>query len=433
MVICRAAALFALLLPAAAAAQDRPLQALKDMSLGGGVTLSLGGELRERFEAVSQPGFGLDGASHEDVLMHRLLLSADLRAGPGFRAFLQLGSWLATERETGAAPTDEDVLDLAQGYLDLSTPLGGGRATLRAGRQEMSFGSSRLVSVRESPNIRRSFDGARAFWGSPALRVDAFAVRPVRLSRDAFDDQSETREGLWGVYGTGPVGLLPGLSADLYYLGLQRDRAVFAQGAEREDRHTLGTRLFGAAAGWDWDVELAGQLGSFGPDRILAWTVATDIGFTFAAAPWRPRLGLKADIASGDGDASDDRLGTFNALYPKVPYFSEAGLVAPANVMDLQPSLTVRPHDSVELFAGWNVLWRHRTEDAFYAPPLSPVDGTVGGDRFIGHQAQLSASWTVMPGVELKAWYVHFFAGSTIAQAGGKDVDYLALSAAFRF
>ena len=32
--------------------------------------------------------------------------------------------------------------------------------TLRIGRQEMSYGSSRLVSVREGPNVRRSFDGA---------------------------------------------------------------------------------------------------------------------------------------------------------------------------------------------------------------------------------------------------------------------------------
>ena len=43
----------------------------------------------------------------------------------------------------------------------------------------MEFGAGRLIDVREGPNIRQSRDGARAFYESPDLRVDAFVTKPV--------------------------------------------------------------------------------------------------------------------------------------------------------------------------------------------------------------------------------------------------------------
>jgi hypothetical protein len=416
-----------------APAADGWRAALHQMPSAPGASLTLGGELRERLEAAWPPGFGLKGVQQESVWLHRLTINAGLSVGEGLRAYVQLGSWFASNRATGRSTTDEDRLDLAQGYVDLSAAAGLGRATLRAGRQEMSFGASRLVSVRESPNMRRSFDGVRAFWKSDAARLDGFVVRPVRLSTGVFDDSSESRELFWGAYATVPVAAMPGLSVDAYYLGLQRRIATFAQGRGREERHTFGGRLFGTGGGWDWDIEAALQVGQFGISEIRAWTAAADLGYSFAAMPWRPRFGVKADIASGDADPRDRRLGTFNALYPRLPYFSEAGLVAPANLIDLQPGVTLHPLDSVEVTAAWDVLWRQTTADAFYTTPLTPLPGSIGGPPFIGHQPNLSVTWTSRPEVEMRAWYVHFFAGDTIRRAGGHDLDYLAGSIALRF
>jgi hypothetical protein len=224
------------------------------------------------------------------------------------------------------------------------------------------------------------------------------------------------------------------LRADLYYLGLRRDDSDFLPGTARETRHTLGTRLFGKAAGWDWDVEGAVQSGSFGRDRIRAWTVASDAGFTLAELPLSPRLGLKADIASGDGNPNDRTLGTFNPLYPKLPYFSEAGLVAPANVMDLQPTVTLQLTPSLSLLLGYNSLWRHRRQDAFYAPPLQPVPGTEGGgSRYIGRQLIADLEWQATENISVKAGYVHATPGDTLRKVGGRTVDFGYGSVAYRF
>lgn len=401
--------------------------------------VTLGGELRGRFESYHNPDFNFDGTEKRNTyLLRRTLLHADLHLGPSLRIFGQLGSSNGFGEAIPLGPTQEDRFDAQQGFVDLMLPLGAGRGslTLRGGRQEMAFGSSRLVSVREGPNVRLSFDGARAFWRSEesGFRVDAFATRPVELREGIFEDRSNPRQAFWGVYATGPLAMLaPNLSADLYYLGYKRDRARFAQGTADERRHTFGTRLFGKAGNWDWDFEAAYQTGSFGRAEIGAFTIASETGYTFANLPWAPRLALKADIASGDARAGDAQLGTFNPLFPKLPYFTEATLNAPANLMDVYPSLTLAPSSGINLTVGWDFLWRHRTGDAFYLPPLVAIEGTVGEGRFIGHQVQVLAQWQATRHLELRAAYTHFTAGKTIRKAGGRDVDFVLLSAAYKW
>ncbi len=91
-----------------------------------------------------------------------------------------------------------------------------------------------------------------------------------------------------------------------------------------------------------WFVRAELQIfGSFGKATISAWTAASDTGYRLEVAPFRPRLGLKMDVISGDGNPKDNTLGTFNALYPKLAYFSENALVVPANLFNVYPYFSV--------------------------------------------------------------------------------------------
>lgn len=412
-----------------ALAQPQSTDRLKCLAVGD-ATLTLGGDLRERIEVVRNPGFGLEQDS-DYVFLHRAMIHADLRVGDEVRAFVQLGAFRASGREAPGPPTDRNELDFTQAFVDVSASVGDGRATLRGGRQEVDFGSSRLISVREGPNVRRTFDGVRAFWSSGQTRVDAFYLHPVAIKRGVFDDSTVDGEGLWGVYATTPVGGM--LKADLYYLGYRRERARFAIGTADERRHSIGARLFGENRGFDFDVEGVIQFGEFGASDIFAWTIASDIGFTFTDLPLTPRLGLKADVASGDDNAADATLGTFNALYPKFPYFSEANLIAPANVIDLHPSvgLTLSPTLSIQI--GWNGLWRQTTQDSIYVPLLNPIAGSSGGERFIGHQAIVGGQWSVTNRVTISAQYVHFEPGNALDLLGGNRVDFGMVSVTARW
>jgi hypothetical protein len=157
----------------------------------------------------------------------------------------------------------------------------------------MAYGSQRLISVRDSPNNRLAFDAVRvltlARW-----RADAWVGQPVEIDHGMFDDQRIEETTFWGGYLTGPLPFIPGFRADFYYLGLSRDNARFARGTADETRHSLGTRLFGKQDALDWNFEFVGQFGSFGSDSILAWTAASDTGWTFTNAPAKPRAAAQS-------------------------------------------------------------------------------------------------------------------------------------------
>ena len=400
-----------------------------------GSYLSLGGEFRERFETYADPLFGLKRQGSDTYLLHRILVHADLHVSDNLRGFVQLGSELETGKNQPLSPTDQDRLDLQQGFIEARAPVSGAPApSLRAGRQEMVFGSQRLVGVREGTNVRRSFDGFRGFDTLGDVRLDLFATRPVRLRQGVFDDQPDHAQAFWGAYATAPVGFLPPLKMDLYYLGYENDLARFGGLRGEERRHSLGTRLFGAAADWDWNVEGLGQFGHFGNRDIRAWTVASDTGRTLPDIPWQPRLGLKANVASGDHNPRGGTLGTFNPLFPKLPYFNEATLIVPSNFFDIYPSVTVRPTTSLSITLGWDFLWRESKRDAVYASPFTAIAGTAQANaRRIGDQIALEAQWQADAHLAFTGSLVRFNAGPTIRSAGGKDVDFAMLAASYRY
>lgn len=166
---------------------------------------------------------------------------------------------------------------------------------------------------------------------------------PVEVDPGQFDDQNVRDVWFWGVYATVPCPSLSGMQLDLYYRGLSNPHAVFNQGTGREEAHTVGTRFFGTLGHWDVNDEAIYQFGQFGSGAVNAWSVAIDHGFTLEKLWSQPRLGLRATIASGDSSASDADLQTFNPLFVRGNYFSEAGFLSPQNFIDLFQSLRIKP------------------------------------------------------------------------------------------
>jgi hypothetical protein len=418
--------------------------------------LTLGGELRERVQDTRNPAFGLPSPVRNADVYHRAFLFADVHLGPQFRTFVEFVNG-ETEGTTKTPSTfEQDSLDVLQAFADVAVPLGKrGDLTLRIGREDMLFGSSRLVSLREAPNVRRTFDGLRAFWKEGnGKRLDAFVVRPVTPRLGVFNDVTDRTQLFWGLYATGPVSQSSGLHLDVYYLGLDRRNAPFAQGLAREHRHTVGARFFGNRTGvdldeeelnfasrqttdteskLDWDVEAAYQFGSFGAAGIRAWMISSNWGYTLTEFPRSPRLGIKADAASGDSNLQDDGLGTFNPLYPALRYYSLVRLFEPANLMNLQPSITFDLARGVSANLALSALWRENEADAFYAPPLVPVKATATHDRFIGRQASAILAWKASAHLTVAANYAHFTPGGSVRKAGGHSGDFFLALAQFKF
>ena len=414
------------------------LDAIKFIPLNtnGDWYLTLGGEIRERYEYYHNSSWGHGTQDDNGYLLQRYMIHADVHLGDYFRVFTQFKSGLEDGRNGGPRPTDRDDLDLNQAFFDVCVSLAKSDSlTFRAGRQELAYGSSRLISAREAPNVRLSFDGVKAILNLGGWRVDAFAVKPVRTKPGVFDDDPDPNQKFWGLYAVTPVSWLPGGNIDLYYLGLDRKNARFDQGTAHEARHSVGTRIWGRKAGWDYNFEFVYQFGSFGSGDIQAWTAASDVGFTFERAPLKPRLSLKANVTSGDDNPNDADLQTFNPLFPRGAYFGEPALIGPANHIDVHPQLDLALSRNVTLTLDWDCFWRESTHDGIYGPAVNLIQsGQTSDARYVGNQAEAMLEWRLGRHMTFAADYAHFFAGDFLKQTTpGKDVDYFSAWVTFRF
>ncbi|MCW2238585.1 alginate export family protein [Azospirillum canadense] len=403
----------------------------------GYASLSFGQETRLRFEAIRNSSWGQDNPQNDAYGFWRVLPYADLRVGQGFRVFGQLILADAVGKLEPLAQPDADRIDLMQGFADFNAPLGEAQGTLRIGRQMLSYGSERLISIRYGANVPRSFDAVTGIVTAGPWRVDAFLGRPVRVSPKLFDDERDGRRAAWALYATRPLDLGWGgtTGLDAYYIGYRNDRASFDAGTGREERHTLGTRFFGKADGWDWNWEAMGQFGSFGTGSIQAWSLATDTGYRMDSLPLQPRFGLKANIASGDTNPRDGTLETFNPLFPRAKYFGELTPVGPFNLMNLHPSVDLALSEEFSLNASAIAYWRESLDDGVYDLTGGLLrSGAGSGARYIGTQGELVLSYSAGRTVEGLVSYSIFKPGAFIKDTGpAKTTHFVGMEAVFKF
>jgi hypothetical protein len=404
--------------------------------------LSVGGEVREAFERIGNDNWGQQPIQNA-FFLQRYMAHVDVHYGRHVRSFVQLKSGIETFRQGGPRPIDEKRLDFEAGFVDMCT--GGEKdwIAFRLGRQELNYGSGRLVSVREGPNVRQSFDGFKIMSKEGAWHIDGFAVRPDFDNFGYFNNNPDSQTGFWGIYSTRPI--RRNVSMDLYYLGINTNQTTYQRGTANELRHTLGARLWRPIAqmadGWDFDYETIWQFGSFGSVNICAWGIATETAYRLPTLPLKPRFSLRVDTTSGDNPRTNT-LGTFNALFPVGNYFGilqDTG-PGPINFIDVQPRIeTVFPHN-VSVMTVLLLYWRESLHDGVYGIPGPPFPGLLlraSGNslaRFVGYQPGVEVRWQIDRHAYLQSDYGIFYAGPFLRQTmPGKNLNYLSFWAGYKF
>ncbi len=406
------------------------------LSKGGPAHVSLGGEVRYQYFLFRNEDWGELPRDTDGFVLTRFLGHADVRMSRYLRAFVQLQGSQANGRASATSPVEENPLDLHQAFVEVSPLAGqGSRLTLRLGRQEFRYGSQRLVSVRELPNNRQAFDAVKAVLAGSRYSADAFYSHYVRARKGIFDDKVSRAVRFWGLYGVGKkVPLLGNL--DLYYLGLYKKRTAFDDGAGEELRHSVGSRVWGGDTRWQYDLEGVYQFGSFAGRPIRAWTLSADCRYRSPVLPLRPELGLKTELISGDARREDNRLQTFNPLFPRGAYFGLAAFIGPSNLWDVHPSLALELlPEKLVCVLDHDAFWRYSLNDGIYNQSVNVVysgEGTAG--RFIGHQSAVELTYTPNRHLLLRAEGTWFSAGEFLREAGpGRDVLFGGFTAQFKF
>ncbi|MEX6689988.1 alginate export family protein [Danxiaibacter flavus] len=380
----------------------------------GRIYLSFGGEARIEYVDFNNEDWGRLNIGHNNFLLQRYDLHSDIHLGDRVRVFAQLRSAWESGRKNGPRPIDEDKLNVQNLFADVAL-IKKEKQTLiaRIGRQELDYGSGRLISVREGPNLRLYFTGAKMMYNATSLSIEAFVMKADTINPGSFDNKTSKSINLWGVYGRQIIQRMGNL--DFYYLGIQRPASLFEEGIAKETRHTIGGRFWKYGGGFIYNLEAAYQFGRFGDGNIRAWTASADIGYMFENVKGKPTINLRNDYISGDKKQGDGNLETFNPLYPKGGYFGFNPQIGPVNLIDIHPYATINFTSKWLIQADIVFNWRYSLQDGVYRPSGTlNLPGASSDKRYIGTAYLASVSYTLNKFLSLMSGIQYFQTGAFI-------------------
>jgi hypothetical protein len=396
--------------------------------------ISFGGEMRFQYFYAKNEQWGDVPQDDDGYILSRWLVHADFHAGQHFRTFVQLQSSLSNSRPD-PNPVEDNPLELHQAFVDINANISpASRLTFRIGRQELLYGSQRLVSVRDNPNNRQSFDALRSIFQSPKYRVDLFYSHYVAAKPNIFDDGFNKNVKFWGAYIVrNKVPVLKNI--DFYYLGLWKRHAGFDDGEGEELRHSIGTRVWNNNRNWSYDFEALYQFGKFAGKNISAWTASINTTYQFTHVRLKPILGIKTELISGDKKYDDDRLQTFNPLFPRGAYFGLAALIGPVNLIDAHPSLSLNLSEKISFDIDYDLFWRYSRNDGLYATNASLIySGEKTSEKHIGNQLTGSLVYRPNNFLYFRSEFTWFNASGYLkAASAGKDILFTGITAQLKF
>ena len=340
---------------------------LKRIHIGDDILFSMGGQFWYRYmhEGDSRlNAFRINNSFH----LTRLRFHGDLWYQDKVRLFAEFLDARIWGQELAPLAIDRNQTDMLSIFADVKLfEAKGGKAYVRVGRQELTFGSQRLISSLDWVNTRRTFQGVKTFWHTPKFNLDAFWVRPMVTEWRKFDQWDKKRDfiGLWGTYKP-----QKGHEADLYFLTLldNRGRSVGQAGIMGDaEIYTIGSRYVGTYERFLYELEGMYQFGNNSNQDISAGAVAVGAGYRIPL-PFNPQFWLRYDYASGD-----DNLGvggtrnTFNHLFPFGNYYMGwMDRVGRQNIHDFNAQFSFHPQRWLTFIMQWHRYYLASKTDFLY-------------------------------------------------------------------
>lgn len=397
--------------------------------------MTLGGEYRARFESFTNQNYTTENDSYYS---QRVNLNASLQLGSRIRFFGELYHGYTSGRDR---LIEDDQIDLHQGFVELTLmKKESSSMSLRLGRQEIGYGASRLIGIREGPNMRRSFDLVKFVYKKEEKSLNVIYGKELSYGFEGFDNESNLFNSngqnphLWGVFiqdnDLGKVGNL-----DLYYFGFHSNTARFNDVVGEETRHSLGVRSYGAIGRFSFNTEIIYQFGEIGASDISAYNFETDWKYRLTDGGWKPTLGLRLDFSSGDKNVGDGKIQTFNPMFVNPAIYSLAGVNTPANLTGFHPNLTVYPADGFSIYIDYALFFRARSNDGLYTPPRFLLREPNGVDeKHIGDVFGLQVKWEIDRNISFDLRSSYFIAGKFIEATGdSENTFYIAPTIGFKF
>lgn len=287
---------------------------------------------------------------------------------------------------------------------------------------------ARLVGEFEWSLYQRSYDGVRAEWSRPEVRLTGAAFMPTQGGFARESEKTMTDVVLAGLtldVRPSPSRANTALQAFLWHYGDARrvtgrpDNTGRVAGRADVSVTTIGGSVIGAYSAGNGQVDVLGwiaaQTGSWYDHDHGAVAFAAEAGYQWTGKPWSPWLRVGFNHASGDDDAGDGDHGTFFPMLPTMRRYSMTTVNSTMNLDDLFVSAILRPRSALNLRVDWRRLRLASAADRWYAGSGATLatGGNFGyvsrpsnGSTDFGSSLEMSAAYTIN-----QYWSVNGFAG----------------------
>lgn len=395
---------------------------LKRIRLGDNWLFTTGGDMRSRYQ--DEYNSRLTQRNNE-YLLSRTRVYGDLWFRDDFRLYAEgIFAWSDWENLPPLA-IDENYGDFLNLFVDLKLlTLGDSPVYARVGRQELLFGSQRLISPLEWANTRRTFQGARVFRTSEKTDIDLFWVQPVVTNTKQLDsvDNNQNFAGAWVTHRPDKNHAI-----DAYYLMLDNTNRVTQQGLTRAPftRHTFGGRLVGQGLGCNenvlYDLEGAMQLGTEDRRNVVAGMATAGLGYNLKGRPWNPTVWMYYDYASG---GTGDTVHTFNQLFPFGHYYMGwIDQVGRQNIHDVNVHLYLYPTKWMTVWVQGHSFYLANRRDALYNAAGTAIrrDPTGQAGSNVGQELDLVLNFHLSKHSDVLVGYSHLWGGDFLRNTRGPN------------
>jgi hypothetical protein len=237
---------------------------------------------------------------------------------------------------------------------------------VRGGRQELLYGSQRMITPLPWANKRHSFDGVKVFRRGEQWDFDAFWTQYVPPNPNEFDtaDVDQNFVGSWLTYRP-----KKGETVDFFYMMYDNKHSAVQQGVVRApfQNHTFGSRWAGDNEGLLWDFEGGLQFGDQGGSDLVSGMATAGLGRNWKDLSLTPTVWLYYDYASGDSDPTAGDVHTYHQLFPFGHYYlGWMDLVGRQNIQDLNAHLYLYPSPWITVWLQYHHFWLDESRDALY-------------------------------------------------------------------
>jgi hypothetical protein len=316
------------------------------------------------------------------------------------------------------AANQRNAFDDRQAFLEFHAR----EIKLIAGRQELRYGSERLVGISNWTNTSRTWDGFLGRIGDKN-RLDLFSTSVVSIHPTSLDKHGA------GLTFHGAIGTITSwvphavVQPFVYVRALPRvesQQKIYGTETEVTPGAEVSAKLPG---GFYFDALGALQRGSYANDSISAGGGFLKAGYFADKVALKPRLAGEYDYASGNPNksATSYRIGTFDQLYPSNHNaFGLTDLFGFENIKQDRVNLDLAPAKHLAVLIQQEWLQVATVHDSVYSGSASaiikaPTGGFLSDD--IGREFDASGQYPVLhDNITMNVGVGHFSPGTLMLQ-----------------